>query len=387
MSKLITIVCVGPALSVRGGVSRVIEMIKGHLPDHIRFHLVATVTRYTGGAETHHSDRGNRLVQALVFGRAVAQVLVYGLRRRAVFHVHFATKGSLLRKGLICIVLRTLRCRYVVHAHSSDIDLFPGWLPHSLRHTFLWGIRGAFRFIALSQLWYEQHSAMLDLSSSRLMVLPNPTEMPKSIPVRTAKQGLNILFLGRIGVNKGAFDVIRAFAVLPDDVRRRCHITLAGDGDVDAARELGAHLGCSAQMSVPGWLTAPEVDRVLGEADVLLLPSHAEGMAMALIEGMSWGLAVVATTVGAHGEFLESGSNSIVVTPGDVQGISNAICELARNPELRLRLGLGARETVSRFSIDLYIATLSRLYEKLANETQRECSGGANNHGLSADNN
>ena len=87
---------------------------------------------------------------------------------------------------------------------------------------------------------------------------------------------------------------------------------------------------------------------------------------MSLVEAMSWGLAVVSTGVGGAGEFLEQRRNSILVDPGDVQGISSAICELARDPALRLRLGFAARETVSRFSIDSYIVTLSELYEELA---------------------
>ena len=79
------------------------------------------------------------------------------------------------------------------------------------------------------------------------------------------------------------------------------------------------------------------VEKLLVESDVLLLPSYAEGMAMALIEGMSWGLPVVTTSAGGAGEFLEQGHNCILVTPGDIQGISDAISELARDRTSRQR--------------------------------------------------
>ena len=146
---------------------------------------------------------------------------------------------------------------------------------------------------------------------------------------------------------------------------------MAGDGDVDAAKKLGVQLGCSSQMSVLGWVEVEEVDRLLAESDVLVLPSHAEGLAAALVQAMSWGLAVVTTDVGGAGEFLEHGRNSILVKAGDVRGISNAIRELAVNPALRLRLGLAARDTMSRFSIDTYIVTLTELYEELASGSPR----------------
>jgi glycosyltransferase involved in cell wall biosynthesis len=102
------------------------------------------------------------------------------------------------------------------------------------------------------------------------------------------------------------------------------------------------------------------------ESDVLMLPSYAEGMAMALIEGMSWGLPVVTTGVGGASEFLEQGRNCILVTPGDVPGISDAISELAGNPAFRHHMGCAARETISRFSLDNYIVTLNEVYEELA---------------------
>lgn len=376
MPKPIKVVCVGPALSVQGGISRVMAMIQDHLPEHIRFRLVATFTRYTGAKETHPSDRGSRVVQALVFLWASIQILVFALCRRTVFHIHFSNGGSILRKGLICIALRVLRCQYVVHAHAADTELFHAWLPQSGRRMLFWGIGGAGRLIALTQFWYDYYSASLELSSGRLLLLPNPAALPSSIPDRLHRQGVKLLFVGRIGERKGAFDLIRAFAALPDYVRRSCHLTLAGDGDVNAAQELGAQLGCSAQVKVSGWVGAAKVHQLLAESDIFMLPSRAEGMAMSLVEAMSWGLAVVTTNVGGAGEFLEHRRNSMLVSPGDVQEISNAISELICDHALRLRLGLAARETISRFSIDTYIVTLSELYEELASKLPGNRSAG-----------
>jgi glycosyltransferase involved in cell wall biosynthesis len=172
--------------------------------------------------------------------------------------------------------------------------------------------------------------------------------------------------LGRVGIRKGAYDLIRAFAALPENVRACCHLTLAGDGDIDEAKTLAQELGCAKQVAMPGWVGKAAVERLLVDSDVLVLPSYAEGMAMALVEAMSWGLPVVTTSVGGAGEFLEQGRNCLLVAPGDLGGIRDAIANLARDPEYRLQLGLAARETISRFSIDIYISTLSALYEELA---------------------
>jgi glycosyltransferase involved in cell wall biosynthesis len=255
-----------------------------------------------------------------------------------------------------------------VHSHAADTNLFPRWLPQSCRQLLLWGLEGAGRVIVLTQFWHDYYSSILHLPAGRLLLLPNPADLPKSIPDRSKRKRMRILFLGRIGVRKGAFDVIRAFALLPQDVRASCHLTMAGDGDTEEARNLAVDQGCLDRVSIPGWVGKADVERLLVESDVLVLPSYAEGMAMALVEAMSWGLPVVTTSVGGAGEFLEQGSNCLLVTPGDVLAISEAIAGLARDPAYRLELGRAARQTVSRFSIDSYITTLSGVFEELASK-------------------
>jgi glycosyltransferase involved in cell wall biosynthesis len=366
MAKTINIASVGPSLCVKGGISRVIELISAHLPAHICLRLIATFNRYTGDKGANRSERGSRVVQVMIYLVAVVQILGLALGRRTVFHVHFAGRGSLLRKGMICVMLRCLRCQYAVHSHAADTNLFSHWMPRPGRQLLLWGIGGAGRVIVLTQFWHDYYSSLLHLPPNRLLLLPNPADLPKSIPDRSRRKQLRVLFLGRIGVRKGAFDLIRAFAGLPREPRSFCHLTMAGDGDTEEVRALARELGCLDRVSIPGWVGKAEVERLLVESDVLVLPSYAEGMAMALVEAMSWGLSVVTTSVGGAAEFLEQGANCLLVTPGDVCGITAAISALARDSAFRLQLGHAARETISRFSIDSYVCTLTGVYEELA---------------------
>ena len=289
MARKIRVASVGPGLCVQGGISRVIGLIGTHLPSRIDLRLISTFTRFTGDKGAAPSERGNKVVQAFIFLLAFAQVLILALGRRTVFHVHFAGRGSLLRKGIICTLLRSLRCQYAVHSHAADTDLFQPWLPPPCRRMLLWGIGGAGRVIVLTQFWHDYFSSLLALPASRLLLLPNPADLPQSVPDRSRREGLRLLFLGRIGTRKGAFDLIRAFAALPEDVRSHCRLTMAGDGETNEARALATQLGCSKQVTIPGWIGPATVEKLLVESDVLLLPSYAEGMAMALIEAMSLG--------------------------------------------------------------------------------------------------
>jgi glycosyltransferase involved in cell wall biosynthesis len=364
LQSRITVLCVGPGRTVRGGITSVIERIGSRFPGRIRFRTVATFSQYSGSDQP---ERKGRIVQIFVFLVAFVRICFTGLfSRGTVFHVHLSVKGSTLRKGLVCVALRALRCCYVVHAHAADDSMFHAWVPASLRRVLLWGIGGADYFIALTRFWGEYYANAIQIPANRLLLLPNPAVIPPVVPDRTNREGLHFLFVGRIGKRKGAFELIRAFASLPLEIRVRVRITLAGDGEVDAACELANALGCSAQTSVLGWVEPRETERLLEEADVFFLPSHGEGMSMALLEAMAWGLPVVTTTSGGTDEFLLSDHNCILTKPGDVQEIAGAMCALARDPQLRARLGTEARRTASRFDVDKYIAKLTCLYEELA---------------------
>jgi glycosyltransferase involved in cell wall biosynthesis len=365
MSKPITVVSFGPGLSVPGGITRVIELIGTHLASTIQSRHVPTFTRFTGDPECDSSDRGSYWGQVIVYLGAVGQAVRFRFRRRTVFHVHFAGRGSLLRKGLLCVLLRSMGSCYLVHSHVAGTDLYPHWMPVFVRRLVLWGLSGARKVIVLTQFWSDFYASLLGAPANRIVVLPNPADIPDTVPDRTERGQLQLLFLGRVGERKGAFDLIRAFAALDPAVQNRSRLTLAGDGDVEAARSLAAELGVESRISIPGWVGPSEVKSLLTASDVLLLPSYAEGMAMALIEGMSWGLAVVATNVGGQGEFLEDGRNSLLIKPGNLQSISSAITVLDANPALRLQLGRAARETISRFAIPGYIATLRGIYAEL----------------------
>jgi glycosyltransferase involved in cell wall biosynthesis len=366
MPQSVKVVCIGPSVTVRGGISRLIENLKRALPRDIRFRVIATYSDYIGDAEV---NRWTRCLQPVVYLRSMLQILKEAITQHsAIFHVHFSQRGSTVRKGVVCIMLRMLRCRYIVHGHTSEDALFHNWVPMFARRALLWGIGGGRYVIALTQFWRDYYLQSLNVAPNKLLVLPNPADIPEFIPNRINRKSLELLFLGRLGERKGTFELIRAFAVLPNAVREHSHLTLAGDGETDAALDLATDLGCSLQISILGWVEPLRIKQLLAKADIFVLPSRGEGMSMALLEAMAWSLPVVTTLSGGTDDFLFTYHNCILVKPGDVQGIARALYALAADPNLRLRLGVEARKTAKHFSVDRYIDELSSLYKQIANE-------------------
>jgi glycosyltransferase involved in cell wall biosynthesis len=94
-----------------------------------------------------------------------------------------------------------------------------------------------------------------------------------------------------------------------------------------------------------GARTSDEVRDLLRDADALVLPSvptadgRREGIPIVLMEAMSSGLAVVASRMAGIPELVEDRVGGLLVEPGDTAALADALMELARDPDLRDRLG------------------------------------------------
>jgi glycosyltransferase involved in cell wall biosynthesis len=173
------------------------------------------------------------------------------------------------------------------------------------------------------------------------------------------------VFLGYLSARKGVPELMEALAspamaVLP------WRAMLAGGGPIDEFKARAAALGLSDRVAFPGWIDQVAASALCAAADILVLPSHAEGLAMSVLEGLAHGLAVVATPVGAHAEVLESERSGLLTPPGDVAGLSAALARVVGDPALRNRLRAGARQRfLDRFDVRSYAVSLARLHVRL----------------------
>jgi glycosyltransferase involved in cell wall biosynthesis len=87
---------------------------------------------------------------------------------------------------------------------------------------------------------------------------------------------------------------------------------------------------------------SPELLRLFAEADVFVLPSHAECLAVVLMEASAAGLPIVTTDVGALKEALDPGTSGLLVAPGDTRALHTALSALVGDPAARKRMGRSA---------------------------------------------
>ena len=129
---------------------------------------------------------------------------------------------------------------------------------------------------------------------------------------------VRLLYAGRLSAVKNVGPIIEAAAGWEKD----CTLDILGDGEEREMLEKKAH--GSERIRFRGAVTPDEVQKVMGEADMLVMNSTFEGIPMIILEAVSTGLPVVTTDVGGIKEVLTYGLDS-EVTDGSVQGIRDAM--------------------------------------------------------------
>ncbi|MEA2684642.1 MAG: hypothetical protein QOK05_2970 [Chloroflexota bacterium] len=205
------------------------------------------------------------------------------------------------------------------------------------------------------------------------------TEIPSPVtydPVRqvarrsggSASEGLTVTMLGRLAPWKGQHLFIEAFAAaFPAGGARALVVGGAQFGEQEYEADmlrLASALGIAARVEFLGHVD--DVDAVLDRTDILVHASVGiEPFGLVVAEGMAAGLAVVATDVGGPSEIIEDGVSGVLFRTGDPEDLARVMRLLADQPELRARLGTGARAAARRFAPEVIAREVNDLYDSI----------------------
>lgn len=243
------------------------------------------------------------------FWRAARRVA----RNVDVVHAHWlpsAFVGLLTRKPVVAQVWGT------------DVEL-AGKVPWLAR----WILRRARVVIAPSNALAD---AVRGLGANEVRVIPSGVEVPATDGAEDDPPF--VLFAGRLSPEKGILELVAAANGLP--------LVVVGDGPL-RDRVAGAR----------GFAAHDELERLYDRAAVVAIPSHREGFGVVCAEAMAHGRPVVASAVGGLLDLVVDGETGILVPPGDVEALREALTRLLADEPLRRRMGEAARTRVrQRFS-------------------------------------
>jgi teichuronic acid biosynthesis glycosyltransferase TuaC len=223
----------------------------------------------------------------------------------------------------------------VIKLHGSDMNVVARW--PGPRRLLEWALPRAERIVAVSQPLADA-AAELGVERSRIDLVPNGVDResfrPRDRGAARAELGLDasrplVLYVGHVTEQKGAFDLVRAFAAGSERLRY-AQLVVVGDGaSLSECRALADELGVTASFvgaqphdRIPTWLAA---------CDLLALPSWNEGMPNVVLEALASGRRVVATRVGGIPDVVV-GELGELVAPRDIAGLADALTRVLETP-------------------------------------------------------
>ena len=174
----------------------------------------------------------------------------------------------------------------------------------------------------------------------------------------------HVCFVGRLDAVKGVPLLLEAFAA-NHPRHPQARLTIAGDGPARAALEVQVRLlGLTGSVRFTGYLDETAVAALLQEADMLVLPSFAEGLPVVLMEALASHIPVIATQVAGVSELVQDGVSGFIVPPGDVETLALRLDRLLSDPELCAAMGQAGRAKVeAEFDIRTEVDKLAALFK------------------------
>jgi glycosyltransferase involved in cell wall biosynthesis len=349
------VLMLGPALANKGGIAAVVQSYLNAW-DCSRYDL-HYITSFVSGS---------KLLKFLVAFRALSQFIhVVIFWRPDIVHIHFASGASFYRKSFFVIFARVFQKKIVLHCHAPDFHVFYKDRGRLGQEFIRFILSSADVMLVVSEQW-RRYFAGLSLNVP-IRVLYNPVVCPVEVHHANNANPV-VLFLGRLGKRKGTYDILRAIPYILETCPK-AEFWFGGDGDVEQVSTILSKEPWGKHVRLLGWVRGKKKEETLLQASMLLLPSYHEGMPIAILEAMAYGLPIVSTPVGGISEAVVDGQVGFLVQPGDVEAIAQKTILLLKSFELRHNMGAKAREhAIKKFEISSVVEQLFAIYGSLISE-------------------
>lgn len=215
-------------------------------------------------------------------------------------------------------------------------------------------------------------------------VVPNGIDVtrfrPGHPPIRHLRDDrVNVLFVGRLESRKGLRDLLLGFERMRERVPAT-RLIIVGDGPL---RSRIHHLVEDRRLEnvvLAGRVPDEVLPRYYASADIFCAPATgSESFGIVLLEAMASGLPVVATEIPGYLQVVEAGREGLTVAPRNPVELGAALTVLARDPELRARMGAAGLAKAQRYSWPAVATRVIEVYRearlKAAPDSAKESKG------------
>lgn len=350
MTDIDEVLIVGPTGGTTGGIRSYILGQAEHLSESVSTRVYDVGTPNGGGTR--------QFLHAVLL--ATWRLLRFPFHGRPdLVHVHTSHYRSFYQSaGYVFFAAFVWRVPVVLHIHGSSFDRFVDEAPFpvALLQRFVFDTCDA--VIVLSSYWRDVLQQCV--SPERLVVLPNAVRAAAYRPSSPAKP--HVCFVSDHIDRKGLPEFVTAVRRLKRS-GAAFRVTIAGKGP---RSQLAADLAAEfPEVAYVGFISEGEKRELLSNSSLYVLPAHAEGLPIAILEAMAGGNAIISTTVGSIPSAVDD-ANGRLISPGDVDALTATLGELVSMPGEVARMGQESRtRVVERYDWPAVAATLVGLYDEL----------------------
>ena len=304
--------------------------------------------------------RTSRLAAARSLPSAVPMLadlsaLAVYVRRHHIDIIHGTEKP---RDAFYGVLLAKLTgAKSIVHLHVGCED----WISPLVR----WAMAETDAIVAVSS-FVAQTAVAKGYPSAKVHVLLNGLDASRWVSGTdgsTVRQELGIrpdetvlAIISRLYHWKGHLELVRALAHVKEQVDA-FRLLIVGEDDPRAApgrgsltaelRALTSNVGLNDHVVFTGF--RPDIPQILAACDIFAMPTFEEPCAVAFLEAMAMERPIIALRSGGTPEIVEDGRAGLLSEPGDNDQLARNIVTLARDPDLRRRMGRSGRRRVETY--------------------------------------
>jgi len=312
---------------------------------------------------------GLRRVPSAFYWLALAIRLLFLLRYGRIDIVHFSTPKVLV---YLFPVARIVSRKVILSLEGyPPYELEEATLLSKLLGILAWRLsqKIAHRIAPCSE-WLRRICIVAGIPENKLATVHNPVDVERfatlSTPGHVADRGVvKLLIVGRLHPVKGVDIALKALALLRDEFGTRLFLRVVGEGPQrKLLTRLVSELQLEKQVAFLGY--RHDVESLIQDSDIVLVPSRYEPFGMVAAEGGAAGRPVIVSRIGGLSEIVNDGVTGLLFAAGDPYDLAQKILTLSSDKSLAKRLGENARRRVSRlFAPEVIAEKIVEIYREV----------------------
>ena len=314
------VLMVGNDPSVKGGMTSVIVQLLSYDWDAHGIHM-SFIPTYI---------EGNPVRKVLFFAKSLLhirkQLKRFNPHRPDVVHIHMSYRGSFVRARIIHQMCKCANVPDIVHMHGSEFSKWFSSCREKKQRQIREFLSEVNRVIVLGDSWKKRIQSIEP--DTTIQVVHNSVKIPELDKINQWNNTtFQVLYMGVLIKRRGVSDLLDAVAMLRDDnLLGNMRFIVAGTGSEEVLlKDKVKKSNLEDVVHFTGWVNGDEKALLYQESQAFVLPSYNEGLPVAVLEAISYGLPVISTDIGDIQAAVHDGENGIIITPGDISALVDAL--------------------------------------------------------------